>query len=84
MTDMDEGERAPMMAHVAYWSELLRAGHAVVFGPIADPAGAHGIGIVAVRDEGELASILSKDPAILAGRGLRHDVAPMAQAVVRA
>ncbi|MFT3922276.1 MAG: YciI family protein [Myxococcales bacterium] len=83
MADMDAEERAAMMAHVGYWTELLRRGHAVAFGPVADPAGPYGLGVLCARDEGELAALLAKDPAILAERGLRHEVAPMLQAMVR-
>lgn len=83
MADMNADERDVMMKHVGYWTEMLHAGNAVVFGPVADPAGPHGIGILEARDEQELTAMLAKDPAITAGRGFRHEVAPMVQAVVR-
>lgn len=83
MMDMSADERAVMMAHVGYWTELLHAGNAVVFGPVADPVSPHGVGILCARDEQELRSLLSRDPAVLSPHGLRHEVVPMLQAVVR-
>ena len=77
MVDMTADERAVMMSHVGYWTELLHAGKAMIFGPVADPAEPHGLGILSARDEGELAAMLAKDPAILSSRGFRHVVTPM-------
>ena len=34
---MSESERAMMLQHVAYWTELAQRGVAVAFGPVADP-----------------------------------------------
>src|SRR5208283_3626666 len=38
--DMTPDEASIMQSHVAYWSDLLARGKAVVFGPVADPHGA--------------------------------------------
>jgi len=81
--DMNAEERATMMAHVGYWTELLRAGNAVVFGPVADPSEPYGLGVLAVRDDAELSAILAKDPAILANAGFAHRTAPMLDAIAR-
>ncbi|HMJ12610.1 MAG TPA: SRPBCC domain-containing protein [Polyangiaceae bacterium] len=83
MADMTADERAMMGAHAEYWTQLLHQGNAIVFGPVADPAGPHGLGILAVESEAELQALLAKDPAILAQRGLSHVTAPMLQAVWR-
>src|ERR1700674_1412576 len=48
--DMTDTERAAMLKHVAYWRELLDEGTAIVFGPVADPKGTWGVGIVRVED----------------------------------
>jgi hypothetical protein len=47
--DMTPQEAAIMQAHVAYCGELLRARKALVFGPVADPAGAWGLGVLPTR-----------------------------------
>jgi hypothetical protein len=75
--DMTADERAAMQRHVGYWTSLLEAGTAIVFGPVADPAGPWGLGVVRLR-EGELAAdILDADPAIQAGIGLHYETLPM-------
>ena len=63
MLDMTDDEKAIMMAHVAYWNELLEKGIAIVFGPVLDPKGGYGAGVVSVEDEDHLKQILANDPA---------------------
>lgn len=84
MMDMNADERAAMMAHAGYWAERLKEGVAVVFGPVADPKGGWGMGVVKVKDEAELRAFEAKDPAIASKLGLRYEVLPMLQAVYRA
>jgi uncharacterized protein YndB with AHSA1/START domain len=81
MVDMTAEERAMMMAHAGYWKEQLAKGSSIVYGPVADPAGGWGLGVVAVASEDELRSLQANDPAILAGRGLRYENLPMVVAV---
>lgn len=81
MMDMTAEERAVMMAHAQYWSGKLAEGSVVAFGPVADPAGGWGVGIVAARDEAELRAFQSEDPAIKSGIGLRYETLPMVAAV---
>lgn len=47
-SDMTDVERAAMARHGAYWRERLGEGKVVAFGPVADPAGAYGLGVVVV------------------------------------
>lgn len=61
--DMTPEERAIMMQHIAYWTELMNKGKVVVFGPVMDPAGAYGMGVVEADTEEELISFLNGDPA---------------------
>jgi uncharacterized protein len=79
--EMTESERETMTAHVAYWTELAREGVAVVFGPVADPAGAYGIGVYRAESEEALSRLLDADPA---SELLDVTVTPMAAAVVGA
>lgn len=81
--DMTERERKVMGEHVAYWTELLERGTAVAFGPVFDPNGPWGAGIVAVSSEDELLALQAKDPVTLAELGFRHECYPMPGAIVR-
>src|SRR5271169_1095313 len=49
--DMNAEEKAMMAEHVAYWKAKLDSGQVVVFGPVFDPKGSYGMGVVAVPDE---------------------------------
>ncbi|WP_437838287.1 SRPBCC domain-containing protein [Sorangium sp. So ce1153] len=81
--DMSAEERAVMQEHVAYWTGHLRAGTAIVFGPVADPSGPWGLGVVRVADEAAVRALEAGDPAIRSERGFRYEVLPMLQAVTR-
>ncbi|MBO9592824.1 MAG: hypothetical protein J7599_07930 [Niabella sp.] len=61
--DMTAEEKATMQQHVAYWTLLLNDGIAIVFGPVADPTGGYGVGVVSVDDEDHLKKIIEADPA---------------------
>jgi hypothetical protein len=61
--DMTAEERAVMLRHVAYWTDLMRQGIAHVFGPVLDPAGAYGVGVIGVETEAERDAIIANDPA---------------------
>ena len=81
--DMTDDERGIMQQHVAYWTERLREGMAVAFGPGADPNGAWGLGVVECDAAEQIEALEANDPAIKAGIGFRYEVLPMPQAVVR-
>lgn len=61
---MNDEERAIMTQHITYWKEYMRKDVAIVFGPVLDPAGTYGLGIVLVDDEAQLQEIISNDPAV--------------------
>jgi hypothetical protein len=63
MMDMNANEKAIMHKHVTYWTELLNQNIAVVFGPVADPKGVYGAGVVSVDNEEQLQQIIAGDPA---------------------
>lgn len=72
--DMTPDERAVMMAHIAYWAPYVDNGTMVVMGPVMDPAGAYGVGVIGVDAEEDLKTLLDADPA----NGLnRYEVHPM-------
>jgi uncharacterized protein YndB with AHSA1/START domain len=81
--DMTPEEHAMMGEHASYWRGHLATGRAVVFGPVADPQGAWGLGVVRVQDEAEARAFEAGDPAIRSGRGFRYELLPMPRAVYR-
>jgi hypothetical protein len=60
---MTPDERAVMQTHSNYWREWQTRGYVVVFGPVLDPAGAFGLGVVGVEDEDEMKKLVAGDPA---------------------
>jgi uncharacterized protein YndB with AHSA1/START domain len=82
--DMDAAEVEIMRQHARYWRELLEEGEAVVFGPVGDPAGAWGLGVIRTSSEERMHALRDGDPAIRSGRGFRYEILPMLRAVVRA
>jgi uncharacterized protein YciI len=79
--DMTDEERAIMAAHGAYWRDLMSRDIAFLFGPVLDPAGVWGLGVLEARDQDEAREIAVEDPAIKSGlnRAEIHEIA----AVVR-
>jgi uncharacterized protein YndB with AHSA1/START domain len=80
--DMSEAEKRVMGEHVGYWKGLLGQGLAFAFGPVADPKGVWGVGIVEVEGEAAISALEKADPAIQSGLGFRYEVLPMPQAIV--
>ncbi len=81
--DMNAEEADVMRQHAAYWKGLLDQGAAIVFGPVADPQGPWGLGVVRAPSEEKLHAMRDADPAILSKRGFRYEVLPMIRAVLR-
>jgi uncharacterized protein YndB with AHSA1/START domain/uncharacterized protein YciI len=83
VNDMSAEEADVMQRHAAYWQDLLRQNKAVIFGPVADPQGTWGVGIVRASGEDEVNAMRDADPAILSGRGFKYEILPMLRAVLR-
>jgi uncharacterized protein YndB with AHSA1/START domain len=79
--DMTADERTAMQAHLAYCKSKLDEGLAIVFGPVADPAGAWGLGVLSVADEAQVRQFVENDPVIKANLGLRYETIPMLNAM---
>ncbi|HYU22199.1 MAG TPA: YciI family protein [Candidatus Dormibacteraeota bacterium] len=75
--DMTPAERALMGEHVAYWQDLMHKEKALAFGPVADPQGGYGIGIIAASDDAEIDTLRNNDPTIRANQGFRFEALPM-------
>jgi hypothetical protein len=81
LQDMTDNERAAMGEHGEYWRRQLAAGKVIVFGPVADPNGPWGLGVLRLRDEAEIAAFQAEDPAVQKIPGMRYEVLPMLTAV---
>jgi uncharacterized protein YndB with AHSA1/START domain len=81
--DMSDAERQVMLAHGAYWRQKLVEGIAIAFGPVADPNGGWGLGVLRVPDEAALDAMTSQDPAIVSGLGFSYQKLPMLTCVFR-
>ena len=81
-TDMTDGEKALMHEHFLYWKSRQDEGEVVVFGPVLDPKGAYGMGVVAASDEAGARAFADADPAVRSIRGFSCEIYPM-RAVTR-
>jgi uncharacterized protein YndB with AHSA1/START domain len=82
--DMDAAEAEIMREHAQYWRALMDRGVAIVFGPVADPAGPWGLGVLRAAGEDTLRELRDGDPVMRSGRGFRYETTPMIRAVTRA
>ena len=80
---MTPEEGGLMQQHAAYWQEAMARGHVVAFGPVADPAGAFGMGIVDFPGEAEVRAFTDGDPTVRSGRGFSFQVHTMPLGVLR-
>ena len=60
---MTDEERAIMMEHIAYWTEIMNQGKVLAFGPVLEPGEVYGLGIISVDNEQEVKDFIAKDPA---------------------
>ena len=80
--DMNEAEATIMGQHAAYWQDQIERGSAIVFGPVADPAGAWGLAVVDAESEEGVRTLGPADPAVTAQLA-RFEVYAMPGAVDR-
>ncbi len=52
-----------MQQHVVYFKDLMDKGMVIVYGPVMDPKGVYGLGVVEVDDEAQVQAIITNDPA---------------------
>ena len=79
---MNEQEEALMQQHFAYWKGWQNAGDVLVFGPVLDPKGPYGMGVVSAADEAGARAFAAADPAMKASVGFAYEIYPM-RAVTR-
>lgn len=75
--DATPEEMADMQAHVAHWQPWVKQGAVIALGPVADSAGAYGLGVIRGLADTELQDLQAGDPIILSGRGFRYETSPM-------
>ena len=61
---MTDDERTIMQEHAAYWKLYMDKGMVHVFGPVLDPKGVYGFGVVSVDDEEQLKEFINNDPSL--------------------
>jgi uncharacterized protein YndB with AHSA1/START domain len=81
MADMTREELTLMQLHGVYWAGKLAEGKTIAFGPVADPSGGWGMGLLRVANAGEVDGLTSNDPVMLAQKGFRYEVFSMPRAV---
>lgn len=66
---MTDQERATMQRHSHYWRGHLDQGTALIFSPVADPAGPWGLCIAQATDAEAARALTDHDPAVTDGVG---------------
>jgi uncharacterized protein YciI len=61
--DITEPERRIMKEHLDYWMDFMNKGVVMVFGPVFDPKGVFGAGVIGVDSEEEVKVFIANDPA---------------------
>jgi uncharacterized protein len=64
---MTDDEQKTMADHMTYWQQLMADGKVLVYGPVADPEGVWGMGVLRVGDRAEMLAIGERDPSVVAG-----------------
>jgi uncharacterized protein YndB with AHSA1/START domain len=78
---MTDQERALMKDHSDYLRGKL--GESVIlFGPVADPAGPWGLGIMRADDEAGVRVLTDGDPTVRSGLGFRYEILPLMTVVM--
>jgi uncharacterized protein YndB with AHSA1/START domain len=74
---MSEAEKAVMAAHADFLRGLLRDGRGLIFGPVADPAGPWGLGLIRAESEEAARALTDADPTSRSGLGFHWEILPM-------
>lgn len=80
--DMNGEEKTVMDAHIAYWNGLFADRKILIYGPVLDPKGVFGLGILEVESDEEAETLVAKDPAVSSGI-CGQEVIPMMAGLVR-
>lgn len=66
---MSDDEQATMARHSSYWHNYLADGTALIYSPVADPAGPWGLCIAQAEDNDAARTLTDNDPAVIEGVG---------------
>lgn len=80
--DMSDPEKKMMQEHFLYWKGRQDHGEVLVFGPVMDPKGPFGMGVVTAPDDAGARAFADADPAIKSNIGFTCEIHPM-RAVTR-
>jgi uncharacterized protein len=80
--DITDAEAAIMEQHFAYWSRFEQRGIVVVLGPVLDPSGTWGLGVIAADDQNDISALGAEDPAVKSGMST-FEVYAMADPFIR-
>lgn len=61
--DMSDEEKNIMDKHTEFWQKLLTDGTGIITGPVLDPKGAYGFGVVIAESLEKAYDLLKGDPA---------------------
>jgi len=64
---MTAAEQQVMAEHMEYWQQLLTDGRVLVYGPVADPEGVWGMGVVRAESQQEALLVGQRDPVVTSG-----------------
>ena len=78
---MTAEERTIMQLHIGYWKTFMDKGVMLIFGPVLDPTGVYGLGIVAVDGEEQLQQLIANDPASAINRYEYHPMLAVVGAI---
>ena len=81
--DMTPVEAKFMQEHADYWRALVAKDLAIVLGPVMDPAGAYGIGVICADADAQARAMAENDPVVRAQLGFRVELHPMPSVIVR-
>jgi YCII-related domain len=73
-SDMNDAERRKMREHFVYWQDKAGKGTAIAVGPVMDPKGPWGMGVVTCADEAAARTLCDGDPVIQAGLGFSYEI----------
>jgi uncharacterized protein YciI len=65
-----------MKTHAAYWKDKADQGIALIYGPVLDPKGEYGLGIIEVDNEDQARTYAANDPTVKSGLN-RIEIHPM-------
>ena len=82
-TDMTEAEAAVMAQHAEYWRGHLDRGAVVVVGPVADPAGFWGLGVIEAESREAAEQLVTGDPVVTSGMMAGYELHPMPSVIAR-